>query len=224
MRSCHAGFGLHIRWFTRGGVEVDLCGHATLASAYILRQKGYVSSRGMISFQTKSGLLAAKADGEHITLDFPLDEITGLKEKKNELGALLGLTPLYTAKTKFDYLVVVDSEEAAKKLKPDFEKLKKLPGRGIIVTAKASGKEYDFVSRFFAPAVGINEDPVTGSAHCALGPYWGSILKKNKLVGYQASKEGGIVHVEVLKDRVLLSGKAQEVLISDEMRNIIQSF
>jgi len=135
----------------------------------------------------------------------------------------LGLTPLYTAKTKFDYLVVVDSEEAVKKLKPDFEKLKKLPGRGIIVTAKASDKRYDFVSRFFAPAIGIDEDPVTGSAHCALGPYWGSILKKNKLVGYQASKEGGVVHVEVLKDRVLLSGNAQEVPISGELREIIQS-
>jgi len=218
------GNTFHLRWFTRGGSEVDLCGHATLATAFILYKKGYVSSGETIRFQTKSGILSAKQEGDYITLDFPLDELTELKDRKNDFGALLGLSPLYTAKTKFDYLVVVDSEEAIKNLEPDFDKLKKLQERGIIVTAKAVGKKYDFVSRFFAPAIGIDEDPVTGSAHCALGPYWSSILKKNRLIGYQASREGGIVRVEVLEDRVSLSGKVKEVPVSGELINTIKSY
>jgi PhzF family phenazine biosynthesis protein len=203
-----------LRWFTPGGNEVDLCGHATLATSHILWSKGYMDTNKPIYYDTKSGILSAKREGDYITLDFPLEELTELKDRKNDFAALLGLNPLYTGKTKFDYLVVVDSEEAIKNLNPDFEKLKRLGERGIIVTAKAVGKEYDFVSRFFAPAIGINEDPVTGSAHCALGVYWSPILKKKELTGYQASREGGIVKVTVLQDRVLLGGKAREVALS----------
>ena len=214
----------NLRWFTRGGHEVDLCGHATLATAFILSKKEYVNAGETIRFQTQSGILSAKADGENITLGFPLEKITEVKDSEYDFKKLMGLTPLYTGRTRFDYFLVVDSEQAVKNLAPDFKKLKQIKTRGIIVTAKSESKEYDFISRFFAPAIGIDEDPVTGSAHCALGPYWGGVLKKNKLVGYQASKEGGIVKVEVLKDSVLLSGKAQEIPLSDEIKKTIQSF
>jgi PhzF family phenazine biosynthesis protein len=214
----------HLRWFTRGGSEVDLCGHATLDTAYILSKKAYVKPGETIRFQTRSGILSAKADGEYITLGFPLEKITGVENSEYDFKKLIGLTPLYTGRTRFDYFLVVDSENAVKNLAPDFEKLQKITTRGIIVTAKSESKEYDFISRFFAPAIGIDEDPVTGSAHCALGPYWSGILKKKKLTGYQASKEGGIVGVEVRRDSVLLSGKAQEVPVSGEIKRTIQSF
>jgi PhzF family phenazine biosynthesis protein len=213
-----------LRWFTGGGHEVDLCGHATLAASHILWSKRYVDVNSPIYFNTRAGILSAKRQGSYITLDFPRDEVIGLKGRKPDFAALIGLNPLYTGKTKYDYLVVANSEEEVKNLNPDFKKLKKLRGRGVIVTAKAANKEYDFVSRFFAPAVGINEDPVTGSAHCALGVYWGHILKKNVLVGYQASREGGIVRVTVLKDRVLLGGRTREVTVADELKRAILSY
>jgi PhzF family phenazine biosynthesis protein len=214
----------HLKWFTRGGVEVDLCGHATLATAYILSEKGYVNPGEAIHFQTKSGVLTAQSDKEYITLGFPLVKVTEVKNSEYDFKELMGFSPLYTGRTQFDYLLVADSEQTVKNCAPDFGKLKKIDARGIIVTAKSESAGYDFISRFFAPSIGVNEDPVTGSAHCSLGPYWGSILKKNKLVGYQASREGGIVGVEVLKNSVLLSGKAQEVALSDELKEIIRSF
>ena len=200
----------HLRWFTGRGAEVDLCGHATLASAYILWGKGFVNSKETINFQTKSGLLAARKEGALIVLDFPRDDVTPVAAPA-DFKKILGVVPLFIGKTRFDYFLTVDSEATVKNINPDLAKLKKLSARGCIVTAKSSNHEYDFVSRFFAPAVGINEDPVTGSAHCALGPYWGNILKKKNLVGHQASNEGGVVCVEVLKDRVLLKGKAKLV-------------
>jgi PhzF family phenazine biosynthesis protein len=212
-----------LRWFTRGGSEVDLCGHATLASAYILWKKRYISQAETIRFQTRSGVLSAKSDGEYVTLGFPLEEIAGVKYSEYDFEKLMGLTPVYTGRTRFDYLLVVDSEKAVKYLAPDFEKLKKIQTRGIMVTAKSESAGYDFISRFFAPSVGVNEDPVTGSAHTVLGIYWGQVLKKKRLIGYQASKEGGIVRVEVLKDGVLLSGQAQEVPISKELQEAIRS-
>ena len=210
-----------LRWFTRNGSEVDLCGHATLAASHILWSKGYLAASQPIYYDTKSGILSAKRAGDYITLDFPLDEVTELKDKRSDLAALLGLKLLYTGKTKFDYLVVVDTEETVKNLVPDFEKLKQLGERGVIVTAKAVGKQYDFVSRFFAPAIGIDEDPVTGSAHCALGLYWSAILKKQEMTGYQASREGGMVKVTVLPDRVWVGGQAREVKISDDLKREI---
>jgi PhzF family phenazine biosynthesis protein len=177
-----------------------------------------------IHFQTKSGILSAKADREDITLGFPSEEITLVKNCKYDFEKMIGLTPLYISRTRFDYLLMVDSEQVIKSLAPDFKKLQKIKTRGIIVTARSASTKYDFVSRFFAPAIGIDEDPVTGSAHCALGPYWSGILNKKKLTGYQASKEGGIVGVEVVRDGVILSGRAQEVPISDDIREIILSF
>jgi PhzF family phenazine biosynthesis protein len=202
------GNGFDLRWFTAGGVEVALCGHATLAAAYILWHKGHVKPENNIEFYTKSGTLIARREGDLIVLDFPKETIKPVENSKIDFNNLIGTSPVFIGKTSFDYFLVVDSEAAVKNLAPDFRFLKKIPGRGIIITAKSSHPEYDFISRFFAPAVGVDEDPVTGSAHCALGPYWSKFLKKKALVGYQASKEGGMVRVEVLPDRVLLKGKA----------------
>jgi PhzF family phenazine biosynthesis protein len=213
----------HLRWFTANGSEVDLCGHATLAAAGILWDKGYVDPSKTIRFTTRSGILSAKREGDYVTLDFPRDKITEIKNTGYDFEDILGLSPLFTAKTSFDYLVVVDSEDAVKNLEPDFEKLKKLKERGVIVTARAAGKNSDFVSRFFAPGIGIDEDPVTGSAHCALGVYWGTVLSKKNMVGYQASREGGMVKVTVLKDRILLGGKTSEVSLSEKLRKSILS-
>ena len=213
-----------LRWFTRNGSEVELCGHATLATARVLFREGYSDTSSTIRFSTASGILTATTDGESINLDFPAEEIAGIDGDKYGLDAALGVSSIYTGKTKFDAFVVVNSEEKVKNLKPDFSQLKRLPGRGVIVTAGPVHKEYDFVSRCFFPKIGIDEDPVTGSAHCALGVYWGDVLGKNSLVGYQASPEGGIVRVTILKDRVLLSGKTREVMISDELRRAIMSY
>jgi PhzF family phenazine biosynthesis protein len=213
-----------LRWFTANGSEVDLCGHATLAAASILWDKGYVNLTKSISFTTKSGKLSAKKDGYYVTMDFPRDKITVTKRSEYDFEDILGLSPLFTARTNFDYLVVVDSEEAIKNLQPDFEKLKTLKERGVIVTARATdGKNYDFVSRFFAPGIGIDEDPVTGSAHCALGVYWGGVLNKKNMVGYQASREGGMVKVTVLQDRILLGGKTSEIALTEKQKKSILS-
>jgi PhzF family phenazine biosynthesis protein len=201
---------LPLRWFTAGGAEVDLCGHATLAAAGILWSKGFIPVSEAIRFNTRSGILKAIKDGEDIILDFPREKITEAKGRPRDFQKMLGFKPLFTARTSTDYFLVAEDEDVIKNIQPDFATLKKVTTRGIIVTACSGHKEYDFVSRFFAPAIGINEDPVTGSAHCALGPYWGGILKKDKLTGRQVSKEGGVVRVTVLKERVLLGGRIAE--------------
>jgi PhzF family phenazine biosynthesis protein len=198
--------GYNLRWFTPA-VEVDLCGHATLASAHILWETGILRREEQARFHTRSGLLtAASKDGE-IELNFPAkteeptDAPTGLLEA-------LQVRAKYVGKSKFDYLVQVDSEETVRGLKPDFTALKNIPVRGVIVTSQAVSPGYDFVSRFFAPAAGVNEDPVTGSAHCTLGPFWSGRLGKNDFLAYQASERGGTLRVRVAGDRVHLSGKA----------------
>lgn len=201
--------GYSLRWFTPNS-EVDLCGHATLASAHILWEKGYLPKDQEASFYTKSGLLTAvKRDEGWIQLNFPAT----LEEKidgKAELTEALNINPIYIGKNVFDYLIEVESEEIVKNIIPDFTKLLEVPMRGVIVTAKSV--EYDFVSRFFAPAVGIFEDPVTGSAHCCLGPYWKKKLGKDKLLAYQASERSGVLQIEVEDERVLISGKAVTVM------------
>lgn len=195
-----------LRWFTPE-TEVDLCGHATLASAHILWEEGYVEKEKEIIFHTKSGVLKAKREGEYITLDFPLEEPEEVSAPENLVKAFN--TPLlYVGKNRMDYLVEIESEEVLRNLKPDFELLKKVNTRGVIVTAKSSSPEFDFVSRFFAPNVGINEDPVTGSAHTALAPYWSKKLNKNQLMAYQASKRGGVLKIRLDSQRVYISGKA----------------
>ena len=214
---------LQLRWFHPNGTEADLCGHATLATAYILWNKGYVNPGEIIDFHTKSGVLSAKLEEDFISLSFPAESIVEIKRNEYRLHELLGLSPVYTGRTRFDYLIVVDSEEAVKRLTPDFEKLKRIPTRGITVTAKSLNPEYDYVARFFAPSVGVNEDPVTGSAHCYLGTYWGTVLNKNTLTGYQASPEGGMVKVAISGNRILVSGRSREVAIAEEKKREVLS-
>lgn len=205
------GDGFNLRWFTPA-VEVALCGHATLASAHVLWEDGHLAPDKVARFHTKSGLLTAARNNGSIEMDFPATD-NAPADPPEQLASALGLTPVYAGKNKFDYLVEADSEETVRGLNPDHTALRKLPVRGIIVTAR--GKNYDFVSRFFAPGSGIDEDPVTGSAHCALGPYWAKKLGKTAFRAYQASPRGGEVGVRINGDRVILSGQAVTVMRGD---------
>ncbi len=202
-----------LRWFTPNR-EVDLCGHATLASAHILWETGRLSENKEARFLTKSGLLTAKKIGDWIELDFPKEEDEEA-DAPQELLRGLGVTPNYVGRNRMDYILEVDSEEIVKELNPDFELLKKVKTRGIIVTSVSNSQEYDFVSRFFAPALAVNEDPVTGSAHCCLGPFWKMKLNKDVFTAYQASERGGVVKVRVGDDRVYLGGKAITVFSAE---------
>jgi predicted PhzF superfamily epimerase YddE/YHI9 len=199
-----------LRWFTPA-VEVELCGHATLASAHILWEKGYVDPREGIRFRTLSGVLTASRRGDWIELDFPAEPEKPARPPPG-LGRALGVTPRYVGKNRFDYLVEVDSEEVLRSMTPDFNLLKSVPARGVIVTCPSAAPEYDFVSRFFAPRVGVNEDPVTGSAHCCLGPFWSRRLNKTEFLAYQASSRGGVVRVRLSGDRVILGGRGVTVM------------
>lgn len=201
--------GFELRWFTPA-VEVELCGHATLASAHVLWEQGHLKPREQARFHTHSGLLTANRRGEWIELDFPA-EPEGEVATPPGLPEALGIEPAYVGKNRFDYLVAVDSETTVRRLTPDFTLMRKVVARGVIVTSRAASPGFDFVSRFFAPLSGIDEDPVTGSAHCCLGPFWQSRLRKRELVGYQASARGGLVRVRVGEDRVFLTGQAVTV-------------
>lgn len=202
--------GFNLRWFTPT-VEVELCGHATLASAHILWEAGYLAHDEKARFHTLSGLLTAEQKEEWIEMDFPsrpavpFDPPTGLVEA-------IGAEPKFVGKNQYDYLVEVESEMVVRELRPDFGKLRQLGIRGVMITSTASSREFDFVSRFFAPGAGIDEDPVTGSAHCCLGPFWSQRLGVDKLVAYQASARGGVVRVRVDEERVYLGGQAVTVL------------
>lgn len=202
------GFGL--RWFTPV-VEVDLCGHATLASAHILWEQGFLKPEEPARFNTRSGLLTAQREGEWIELDFPAlpDKRTSLPRG---LSKALGVKPRYVGRSRFDYIAEVKSEKTVRRMKPDLTLLSTLPIRGLIVTARATTEPYDFVSRFFAPRAGINEDPVSGFAHCVLGPFWRDRLNKNEFLAYQASARGGVVRVRVGDKRVYIGGKAVTVM------------
>jgi PhzF family phenazine biosynthesis protein len=202
--------GFDLRWFTPA-VEVDLCGHATLASAHILWEIGVLSREEQARFHTRSGLLTADARGEEIELDFPATPEEPA-EAPPGLSEALGTAFKYVGRSRFDYLVEVDGEEVVRKLKPDIAALKALNVRGIMVTSVAASPGYDFVSRFFAPGAGIDEDPVTGSAHCCLGPYWSKRLGKEEFLAYQASARGGVVRVRLAGERVCLGGRAVTVL------------
>jgi PhzF family phenazine biosynthesis protein len=202
--------GFNLRWFTPA-VEVELCGHATLASAHILWETGVLRADQQARFHTLSGLLTAERKGEWIELDFPSKPEEPAKPWA-ELVTGLGITPRYVGKSQFDYLVEVDSEQTVRNLDPDFTLLKQTKARGVIVTARAQGGEFDFVSRFFAPGAGVNEDPVTGSAHCVLGPFWAKHLGRTEFVAYQASARGGVVRVRLVGNRVKLSGQAVTVM------------
>jgi PhzF family phenazine biosynthesis protein len=201
------GFGL--RWFTPA-IEVDLCGHATLASAHFLWEDGHLPPDRPACFHTRSGLLTVEKKETWIEMDFPATPA----EQHASVEALesgLGVKACFTGRTRFDYMVEVESEEVVRALKPDFRALGRLGVRGVIVTSRASGSGYDFVSRFFAPASGIDEDPATGSSHCCLGPFWKERLGRDNLVGYQASARGGFVRTHCVGDRVRISGQAVTV-------------
>jgi len=198
-----------LRWFTPK-IEVDLCGHATLASAHAMWREGVVSPDEPIRFQTKSGLLTASRQGDFIELDFPATPPEECDPPAGMLDAL-NVEPTFVGKTKFDKIVVVDSESTVRAIQPDFRRLAKIPTRGVIVTSRSDDPAFDFISRFFAPAVGVNEDPVTGSAHCCLAPFWGDRLGKTEMTGFQASSRGGIVRVRVAGERVILGGLAATV-------------
>ncbi len=202
------GYGL--RWFTPA-TEVALCGHATLASAHVLYETGLAGPDEAIAFQTASGTLTARRDGGLIALDFPARPAAPAPPPPDLLAALGGPDPVWTGRSAEDDLVVLADEAQVTGLRPDIARLARTGSRGVIVTAPASRPGADFVSRFFAPAVGIDEDPVTGSAHCTLGPYWSARLGRPDLTGYQASPRGGVVRVRTAGDRVTLCGQAVTV-------------
>jgi PhzF family phenazine biosynthesis protein len=195
-----------LRWFTPT-VEVDLCGHATLAPAHVLWQLGLAKPGEEIRFSTKSGILKAALRGQDIELDFPLKPEEPAQAPPGLVDAL-GVSPRYVGKNQFDYIVEVESEAVLRSMAPDFKRPATVSVRGIIVTSRSLDPRFDFVSRFFAPGAGIDEDPVTGSAHCCLGDFWRKRLGKNEFLAYQASARGGVVKVRVTNDRAFLSGRA----------------
>lgn len=190
---------------------MDLCGHATLASAHVLWEEAQLRSNEVARFHTRSGVLTASQEPNLIWLDFPATPSQSAPEVP-ELSRGVGTGMRYIGRTAFDYLVELHSEAAVRELKPDLNLLGRLPVRGVIVTARSESGSHDFVSRFFAPAAGVPEDPVTGSAHCGLAPFWAQRLNKADLVGYQASERGGFVRVRLEGNRVRLGGQAVTVL------------
>jgi predicted PhzF superfamily epimerase YddE/YHI9 len=199
------GDAWRLRWFTPAA-EVDLCGHATLASAHVLF--GKEGGGGALRFLTRSGELRASQAGAFIELDFPALPPVAAPPPPGLLEAL-GVEALFTARSRFDRLVELASEAEVRAVRPDFRALARIDTRGVIVTAR--GGPFDFVSRFFCPAMGVDEDPVTGSAHCVLAPFWAARLGRRELTGFQASARGGEVRVRLRGDRVLLGGRAVTV-------------
>lgn len=202
-----------LRWFTPT-TEVDLCGHATLASAHVVWEEHLLSHNSAIRFHTRSGVLTARRLEHGIEMDFPAQP-EGATQPPRDLVEALGVTPEYVGRNATDYLIELASESAVRDVQPDFRRLVGVPMRGVMITAAGSSRvaspRYDFVSRFFAPAAGVDEDPVTGSAHCCLGPFWQRQLGRDRLVGFQASSRGGYVGLWVKGGRVLLSGQAVTV-------------
>ena len=203
------GYGL--RWFTPAA-EVDLCGHATVAAAHVLWEDGHVPLDEACRFHTRSGLLTARRNDSWIEVDFPLEEINEI-EVPEGLAEALGVSPKRVVENRLSYcLLEVASEDIVRGATPDMSALKKQPFHGFIVTSSSESPEYDFVSRFFAPALGVDEDPVTGSAHCVLGAYWSERLGTPRFAAYQASPRGGEVRVTMLEDSVRLGGQAVTVM------------
>ena len=200
--------GYRLRWLTPA-VEVDLCGHATLASALVLWEDGHLAPGTVARFHTRGGLLTCEKKGDWIEMDFPV-KLEQTVEAPPQMAEALGTEIKYVGKNQFDHLVEVADEQTLRAIAPNHYLLRQLPVRGVIVTAR--GDQYDFVSRFFAPGAGVDEDPVTGSAHTALAPFWGARLGKSEMTGFQASARGGVVKVRLAGDRVILCGEAVTVL------------
>jgi len=203
-----------LRWFTPR-TEVDLCGHATLATAHVLWEDGHLFTGEPALFETRSGLLTTKRGPDGIELDFPSEPVHEQLTAPGELAELrgaLGAQLRFAGRNRFDLLVELETEELVRGLRPDIRRLEQFPVRGVIVTGGSSSRDYDFVSRFFAPLVGIDEDPVCGSAHCCLGPYWAEKLGRSTLTARQVSCRGGVVKVRVEGPRLVLIGQAVTVL------------
>jgi PhzF family phenazine biosynthesis protein len=208
--SPHEGDGFDLRWFTPVR-EVNLCGHATLASAHVLWENGVLGPRATARFHTRSGVLAAVQRDGAIEMDFPARPPKAAEPPAGLLEAL-GAKAVWSGRNVDDWLIEVESESVVRGLKPDFAKLAKVDARGAVVTSRAQQSGADFVSRFFAPRFGVDEDPVTGSAHCALAPYWAAKLGREELTGVQLSERGGRVSVRLVGERVMLGGSAVTVL------------
>jgi PhzF family phenazine biosynthesis protein len=211
--------GFSLRWFTPSGVEIALCGHATLASAHVLWENDYLGPDEQARFHTLSGLLTADRSDNWIEMDFPAKGPTPVSAPEGLLESL-AISAITISRNEYDYLIEVDSEETVRNITPNFAALANIEMRGVIVTSRATSAKCDFVSRFFAPRVGINEDPVTGSAHCCLAPYWQQKLGKDEMVGYQASARGGVVRVRALGERVMLGGQAITVMRGELAREV----
>jgi PhzF family phenazine biosynthesis protein len=198
-----------LRWFAPA-VEVDLCGHATLAAAHALWESGRLPLNQPARFQTRSGELTCVRKSDWIEMDFPATPPTSATPPDGLIDAL-GVTPIAVGRSRFDFLFELESEAAVRAVQPDFGRLRNVQTRGVIVTARSNDSAFDFVSRFFCPAVGVNEDPATGSAHCTLAVYWSQLLGRNEFAAKQMSERGGVVRVKLHGDRVALAGQAVTV-------------
>ncbi|NEQ52935.1 MAG: PhzF family phenazine biosynthesis protein [Leptolyngbya sp. SIO3F4] len=199
-----------LRWFTPVA-EIALCGHATLASAHVLWTEGHLAADVTVRFQTKSGELLVTQQGELLRMDFPAQPVHDAPLHPLLVAAMDHADIVHGSRNEVNYLVELRSPQAVANLTPDIDKLAKLPYQGIIVTSVGEAP-YDFISRYFVPSMGVPEDPVTGSSHCSLAPYWQAKLGKDKMLAYQASARGGELHVECAPERIYISGQAVTVM------------
>jgi predicted PhzF superfamily epimerase YddE/YHI9 len=205
-----ANGAFHLRWFAPAA-EVALCGHATVATSHILWSTGILKEGQDAEYDTLSGRLTATKEGSWVNLNFPSLVAEEMPAPDGLLEAV-GVSALFVGRSRFDVLIEVESEDQVRGAKPDFAQLIKAPVRGTILTARSNSSEFDFVSRFFCPTVGVNEDPATGSSHCTLSPYWSAKLGRTNLTGRQLSRRGGVVKTTLLGSRVQLSGQAVTVM------------
>ncbi len=204
----------HLRWFTPT-TEVDLCGHATMAAAHVMWERGIAPNNKSILFNTRSGVLEIDHGGELISMNFPAEPVELITSAAvvSAVEHALQMSVSACGRNRMDFMAVLENEAAIRSVSPSMPAVAALPARGLIVTAAADdGSQYDFISRCFYPAVGVPEDPVTGSAHCAIGPYWSAQLGRKSLRGWQASARGGEVWIDCKGDRVQIKGKAVTVL------------
>lgn len=208
--------GFNLRWFTPQA-EVDLCGHATLSAAHVIWEAGVIPAEREIHFHTLSGWLAATMDRGWIELDFPSARPT-VADVPEEYIKALGAEPEFCFRSGDKWLLEFPDESDIYEIKPDFVALRQYSGRGLIITARSEKPGIDFISRYFAPWIGVDEDPVTGSSHTILGPYWGEKLHKDHMIAFQASERGGVLRIHVSGERTYIAGQAVTVF-SGELRD-----